>query len=312
MRLERFMVVIALVALVAVAALAAPRAYGQTSAAQAFKQINSDLATKSKTMSPNEYVEYLEKSMNDFLKKYPNSPEAAQAHFSLARIYSSIGDNQNAIDQFSAYLAMPGERGGPDVIAQAKYVMGTCYAGLEKYDDAERIYRDVVNSSNKIDPRISDAAKTELAKMGTLRKLKIGASAIAITGTSFQGKKIAFPKDYKGKVVLLDFWAAWCGPCRMEMPNVIAIYNDLHKEGFEIIGMSLDNDKEKFQYFIQDNKMEWPQLYDGKYWQSEYGKLYAVTSIPATFVIDKKGNIRFKNVRGEQLRDAVRQLLDEK
>lgn len=309
MRLTRFMIVFALAA---VAALAATQTYGQTGAAQAFKQINNDLAAKSKTMSPYEYVEYLEKSMNDFLKKYPASPEAAQAHFSLARVYASTGDNQNAIDQFNAYLAMPGERGGPDVIAQAKYVMGTCYAGLEKYDDAERSFREVVNYPKKIDTRISDAAKTELAKIGTLRKLKIGAPAIVMTGTSFQGKKIQFPRDYKGKVVLLDFWAAWCNPCRMEMPNVIAVYNDLHKQGFEIIGISLDNEKEKFQNFIRDNKMEWPQLYDGKYWQSDYAKLYAVTSIPAAFVIDKKGNIRFKNVRGEQLRDAVRQLLDEK
>jgi peroxiredoxin len=263
-------------------------------------------------MSPYEYVGYLEKTMNDFLQKYPTSPEAAQAHFSLGRVYSSIGDNQNAVDQFNAFLSMPGERGGPDVIAQATYVLGTCYAGLERYDDAERSFRSIVNSSNKIDPRISDAARTELARMGTLRKLKIGAPAIAIAANSFQGKKIQFPKDYKGKVVILDFWAAWCTPCKMEMPNVMAVYNDLHKEGLEIIGVSLDNEKEKFQNFTRDNKMEWPQLYDGKYWLSDYAKLYAVTSIPATFVIDKKGNIRFKNVRGEQLRDAVRQLLDEK
>jgi peroxiredoxin len=296
----------------AVVVLAAPVTHGQSSAALALKQINSELAAKSKTMSPYDYVEYLEKSMNDFLKKYPTSPEAAQAHFSLARVYASVGEYQKAVDHFSAYLAMPGERGGADVIAQAKYVMGTCYVGLERYDDAERSFRDVVGSSKKIDTRISDAAKTELARIGTLRKLKIGAPAIDIAGTSFQGKKIRLLKDYRGKVVLLDFWAAWCNPCRMEMPNVIGIYNDLHKQGFEIIGISLDNEKEKFQNFIQDNKMEWPQLYDGKYWMSDYAKLYAVSSIPATFVIDKKGNIRFKNVRGEQLREAVQQLLDEK
>jgi alkyl hydroperoxide reductase subunit AhpC len=87
----------------------------------------------------------------------------------------------------------------------------------------------------------------------------------------------------------------------------------LHAKGFEIIGVSLDSEREKFQGYLRDNKkMEWPQLYDGKFWMSEYAKLYAVNSIPATFLIDKKGIIRFKNVRGEKLKEAILTLLDER
>ncbi|HVO76483.1 MAG TPA: redoxin domain-containing protein [Candidatus Bathyarchaeia archaeon] len=284
---------------------------GRTSAAQALKRINSDLEQKSKTMPPYDYLAYLEKTMNDFLAKYPNTPEAAQAHFSLAKIYASIGNNQKAADHLTAYLSMPGEKGGPDAVAQAKYVLGNCYLGLERFDDAEKSLRDVVSSS-KIDPRISDAARSDLVRIATLRKLKIGLPAIDISATSFQGKKIRLLNDYKGKVVLLDFWASWCGPCRMEMPNVIATYNELHQKGFEIVGVSLDKEKEPFENFIRDNKMEWPQLYDGKYWMSDYARLYAVTSIPATFLLDRKGVIRFRNVRGEELREAVVKLLDEK
>jgi alkyl hydroperoxide reductase subunit AhpC len=89
----------------------------------------------------------------------------------------------------------------------------------------------------------------------------------------------------------------------MEMPNVIRTYDDLHAKGFEIIGVSLDNERERFQGFLRDN---------AKYWMSEYAKLYAVNSIPATFLIDKKGIIRFKNVRGDKLREAVLTLLAEK
>jgi len=97
----------------------------------------------------------------------------------------------------------------------------------------------------------------------------------------------------------------------MEMPNVIRVYGEFQKKGFEIIGISLDSDEAQFQNFIKDNKMSWPQIYEGKGWGSGIGQLYAVSSIPATYLIDKKGKIRFKNVRGEKLKQAVQQLVTE-
>ena len=309
MRLRRLSIVFALAAHLA---LAGANAFAQMNATKAFKLINDDLKAKSNTMSPYEFVDFAEKSMLDFLKKYPKVPEAAQAHFSLGRIYASTGANENAIRHFNDYLGMSGEKGGPGMVAQAKYVIGMSYLALERYDEAERSLRDVVKSGSAIDSRMVEGASTELARISSLRKLKIGAPAIDIRATSFQGKKIQLLKGYKGKVVLLDFWAAWCGPCRMEMPSVMNVYREFHKKGFEIIGISLDREKEGFQSFVRDNKMEWPQIFDGEYWGSEYAKVYAVNSIPATFLIDKKGIIRFKNARGEKLRQAVLQLLNEK
>lgn len=299
--------------LAALAVLASANAFAQTDAAQALKKINDDLRLKSQAMTPYEYVAYAEKSMLDFIKKYPKSAEAAQAHFALGRIYASTGAYENALRHFGDYIAMPGEKGGPEVIAQARFVMGSCYMALDRYDEAERSFKLAANTEGAAGSRAAEGAAAELSRIGALRKLKIGAPAIPIAATSYQGRSIRFPQDYKGKVVLLDFWAAWCNPCRMEMPNVIKTYEEFHKKGFEIIGVSLDNEREKFQGFLRDNdKMEWPQLYDGKFWMSEYAQLYAVNSIPATFLVDKKGIIRFKNVRGDKLREAVMTLLGEK
>ncbi|MDD4857123.1 MAG: redoxin domain-containing protein [Candidatus Krumholzibacteria bacterium] len=309
MKLGRFRIALALAA---VLVLSGARAYGQTEASKAFKSLSDDLAQKSRMMSSYDYIAATEQAMLDFLAQYPKSKEAAQAQFTLGALYGKIGANDKAVERFAACLAAPGSKQDPELTVKARYLMGTAQMALERFDGAEGNFRAIVNSKETIDPKIRDAAKDGISKAATLRKLVIGAPAIDISATTNQGKAIRLSKDYKGKIVLLDFWATWCGPCRGEMPNVINVYNEFHGKGFEIIGVSLDNDKGKFESFVRDNGMKWPQLYDGKYWLSDYAKLYAVGQIPATFLIDRKGIIRFKNVRGERLRDAVLQLVNER
>jgi len=118
------------------------------------------------------------------------------------------------------------------------------------------------------------------------------------------GKPLSVGK-YKGKVVLVDFWATWCGPCVGEMPNVIKAYQKYNPQGFEIIGISLDSDRDKLVNFIKKNNMPWAQYFDGKGWRNELAQKYGVNSIPATYLIGPDGKILGKNLRGHALEAAV-------
>lgn len=118
--------------------------------------------------------------------------------------------------------------------------------------------------------------------------------------------------DYKGKVVLIDFWATWCGPCRAELPSVLKTYAKYHRAGFEIIGISLDSDQNKLESFIKQKNMTWPQLFDGLGWQNKLAQRYGVQSIPATYLLDREGKIIAKDLRGEALEEAVGKALVKK
>lgn len=113
----------------------------------------------------------------------------------------------------------------------------------------------------------------------------------------------------KNKLVLIDFWASWCGPCRAEMPNVVKTYTDFHAKGLEVLGVSLDMDKEKWLDAIAMLKMAWPQMSDLQGWDNAAAELYHVRSIPSNVLIDQNGKIVGKDLRGEELYSKMKELL---
>jgi thiol-disulfide isomerase/thioredoxin len=184
------------------------------------------------------------------------------------------------------------------------------YKQLGKYDDAEHAYKVVIADYGDVDPRLSQAVQQNLAMLDSERKLAVGGDPIDFSVKDLQGVDIS-PAKFKGKVLLLDFWATWCAPCRQEMPNVKAVYNKYNSKGFEIVGISLDRKRGDLDTYIAKNDISWPQFFDGKYYQNELAVKYGIMSIPATFLIDKKGKIRYKALRGRQLETAVKKLIEE-
>ena len=144
--------------------------------------------------------------------------------------------------------------------------------------------------------------------LDAMTAIVIGKPAPNFSGPTPEGKTISL-KETLGKVTIIDFWASWCGPCRAENPSVVALYNEFHPQGLNIIGVSLDKDAKKWKEAIAKDGLVWPHVSNLKFWEDPIAKQYNVQSIPATFILDEKGNIVAKDLRGDALRAKVKELL---
>ena len=141
--------------------------------------------------------------------------------------------------------------------------------------------------------------------------VEVGKPAPEIELPTSDGKTIKL-SDYKGKIVLVDFWASWCGPCRQENPNVVKAYNQYKDKGFTILGVSLDQKKEPWLKAIEKDQLTWSHVSDLKYWQNEVAVQYGINSIPASYLLDPNGKIIGKNLRGEALAKKLAELMPDK
>ncbi len=153
------------------------------------------------------------------------------------------------------------------------------------------------------------------ARVEVMKKVMVGQKAPDFELNDPDGNPVnLYSKVGKTKLLLIDFWASWCGPCRLENPNVVKIWKEFNKKGFDVFGVSLDRpgEKDKWLQAIKDDQFTWTHVSDLKYWDCEAAKLYAVNAIPANFLLDESGIIIARNLRGDDLYNKVSELLGEK
>jgi peroxiredoxin len=161
----------------------------------------------------------------------------------------------------------------------------------------------------KLDERYPNTKLIQAVKvqLDDMRMLSIGqiAPEIALPNPNEELTKLS---DLRGKYVLIDFWAAWCRPCREENPNVVRLYNEYKDKGFEVFGVSLDRTKEAWVKAIADDNLTWSHVSDLKYFNSEAAALYKINAIPATYLLDPEGKIIAKDLRGKSLEDKLKEI----
>lgn len=176
--------------------------------------------------------------------------------------------------------------------------------------DPNKYELELIKYAEEIKPKFPNnkAVQSFVAKMEALKPVSVGQPAPEFVLNNPDGVPIKL-SEYKGKYVLLDFWASWCGPCREENPNIVKQYKAFSAKGFDILGVSLDDNKEDWMRAIRSDNLEWKHVSDLKRWDSKIAALYRVDGIPASFMIDPSGKIVAKNLRGADLEKFLSETL---
>jgi len=283
--------------------------------------------------------------VKDFYTRFPNHPKSAEAHkkeYEMLRFAVYLGNTNklealNTIEQerlkdpdlkedqrvemriqaIQRNVSLKQNDGQEAMLAAQEKGGRELLRDFPKRDEGYQFLMEVAEESGPdksvalakeiADSSASDEIKT--AAKALIKKLDSIGKPLAIKFKAVDGREVDLAK-LNGKVVLVDFWATWCKPCVEEIPNVKKTYDNLHPKGFEIVGISFDADKESLEKFVTEKEMAWPQYFDGKRWQNKFGQEFGINSIPAMWLVDKKGNLRDMKGRAG-LEEKVEKLLAE-
>jgi peroxiredoxin len=222
------------------------------------------------------------------------------------------GDFADELKAFDGLLARhPGEK--TEDLAQVAFMRAQLY--LQVFQDeakARELFAEVKRDypDSQIIPVVNqrEAEMAEMAHFFEARKindaLQPGTIFPDFDVKDLNGKPLSI-SNYKGKVVLIDFWATWCPPCVAFMPEVQKVYEKYHADGFEIIGISLDDNQAALKNFLEKKDIPWPQFFDGKHWQNQLAVKYGIVEVPQAFLLDGDGKIIARDLIGPPLEDAV-------
>ncbi|MDE0482000.1 MAG: TlpA disulfide reductase family protein [Candidatus Poribacteria bacterium] len=250
------------------------------------------------------------------LQKMPGNARFFSTYPTLLKLYMKAErkeDAENLIDRFKTVM-------DSNNVYHYSY-LGDMFREMNRHDEELQLYEElekqkpknrlVLERLEKIHKlRGNDELAYEYRKKYVPGLAFLGEMVPDFSATDLDGEPISI-EAYRGKVVLVDFWAVWCGPCVAEMPNVKKVYEKYKDKGFDIIGISLDNDETSLRDYLKGNDIPWRQVFSGKGWQSPVAQQYGIYSIPNMWLIDKEGKLISNKARGEKLESMVVKALKE-
>ena len=256
-----------------------------------------------------------------FIAEHPKYKRVDQVYYIFGNALTQVGHTEEAV---KAYEQLVKDYPQATYFAPALLEMGLAYDKLGQHNKADAAYRQLVEhpkygsrASGKNAKRLLELSRenrtgevpTRTSRMGRPDAL-VGKKAIDFNVKDLNGNDLSLEK-YRGNVILLDFWAVWCGPCIAEMPNVKQVYEKYKEANFQIIGISLDQSRDKLMGYLEKEGITWPQFFDGNGWKNQVAQMYGINAIPHMYLIDGEGVIRKSDVRGHALEPAVAELIQE-